>query len=107
MKRLGIFILQVLAWLIIAYGTILGALTLLTKTFGGPLEPPQNMAWSEFKEYRNSGHWFWESMALSASCILLSSLILYLSSRVRNKKGIEPGDTPNPHSPSAQGAGGR
>lgn len=54
-----------------------------------------------------------------AACILISLCwaivmipLLNLTARVfggrtNREKDLEPGDTPNPHSPSAQGAGGR
>lgn len=104
MKRIGTVIVWIIAAPIIAYGAILGVVTLFAKAFGGPLEPPPHLTWSEFKEYRDSGRWFQESMSISVVCTLLPSLFLFWASRRGNKKRIELGDI---HSPTAQGVGGR
>ena len=71
MRKLITIIIYIFTIPILAYGILLLALTLLAAPLGGPREAPSNMSREEFKEYKESGRWFRESISLGAGCIIL------------------------------------
>ena len=73
--------LRMLTYLIcsplIVYGILILVTALIGRLLGGPREPPSGMAWEEFKEWTDSGRWFWESMLQGIGWTILPMLAIW------------------------------
>jgi len=58
----GSITLWIIGGLLCSLAGLLLISTLLVLPLGGPREPPSQMTWEEFKQWTDSGAWFWDSM---------------------------------------------
>jgi len=69
------------------YAVLFFALTMLLP---GPIEPPSNMTWEEFRRQVDSGDWFWSDMKTCAVSGGIGGLLIALPFARLLRKGKTP-----------------
>ena len=74
-RGVGAVVLWVIGGLLCAHAALLFLVIMLLPA---PIEPPGQMGWEEFKDWVDSGAWFWDSMKTCGKSATLGFLLVAL-----------------------------